>query len=160
MANLVVLAFDDEEGADRTLSTLAEAQQEGLISIADAAVVRRNADGKPKVRQAANLVGAGAAGGAFWGMLIGLLFFMPWLGMGIGAITGALGGKFKDYGINDDFIKRVGDEIQPGSSALFLLAHSATIDKLQERLSAERFRLLHTSLSNEQEQALREAFGA
>ena len=28
-----------------------------------------------KVKQAVNLVGAGALGGAFWGMLIGLLFF-------------------------------------------------------------------------------------
>lgn len=103
-------------------------------------------------------MGAGALGGAFWGMLVGLLFFMPWLGMGIGAISGALSGKFRDYGIDDDFVRRVGDQIQPGTSALFLLAERATVDKLRDRLRSESFEILHTSLSHEQEEALKEAF--
>jgi uncharacterized membrane protein len=55
-------------------------QRQNLITLHDAAVVVRSQDGKVKVRQAVNLVGAGALGGAFWGMLIGLLFLAPWLG--------------------------------------------------------------------------------
>ena len=62
-------------------------------------------DGKVKVKQSNNLVGAGALGGAFWGMLIGLFFFMPWMGLAIGASSGAIAGKFSDYGIDDSFIK-------------------------------------------------------
>ena len=50
---------------------------------ADAAVVVRRQDGKVKVKQAVSLVGAGALGGAFWGMLIGLLFWMPWVAFGV-----------------------------------------------------------------------------
>jgi uncharacterized membrane protein len=45
-----------------------------LISLADAAVIVRRQDGKVKVKQTVSLVGAGALGGAFWGMLIGMLF--------------------------------------------------------------------------------------
>lgn len=65
-----------------------------------------------KVKQAVNLVGAGALGGAFWGMLIGLLFWMPWLGLAIGAASGALGGALADVGVDDKFIKEVGNTIR------------------------------------------------
>ena len=90
-----------------------------LINLDDAAIVVRNHDGKVKVKQAVNLVGAGTVGGAFWGMLIGLLW-VPWLGLAIGAVTGAISDKLTDYGINDEFINEVAGTIEPGGSALFL----------------------------------------
>ena len=108
-----------------------------VIELEDAAYVVRRQDGKVKVKQASNLVGAGAWGGAFWGMLIGLLFFAPWLGLAVGAITGAIAGKATDVGIDDKFIKQVGDEIEHGNSALFLLVVSATWDKVEENQPAE-----------------------
>jgi hypothetical protein len=40
---------------------------------------------KPKTEQLRSLTGALALGGAFWGLLFGLLFFIPLLGMAIGA---------------------------------------------------------------------------
>jgi hypothetical protein len=43
----------------------------------------------------------------FWGMLFGLIFLTPLFGLAVGAAIGALGGAFRDYGIDDDFIKRV-----------------------------------------------------
>ena len=65
-------------------------QKQHLISLEDASVVVRRQDGKVKVKQAVSLVGAGALGGAFWGMLIGILFWMPWLGLALCAASGAL----------------------------------------------------------------------
>ena len=114
--------------------------------------------GKPKVKQAVNLVGKGALGGAFWGMLIGFLFMVPWLGAAFGAATGALGGKAQDFGIDDDFIKTVGSRILPGTSALFLLTHDAVLDKVADALRAYDFEIIHTNLPAEQEAALRDAF--
>jgi uncharacterized membrane protein len=161
MATLTVLAFPDEEGAERMLPDLEAMKKEELLQIHDAAVVVRPADGNPKVKQLNSLVGQGAWGGAFWGMLIGMLFFMPWLGMGLGAITGALSGKFADIGIDDSFIQEVGSQITPGTSALFLMTSDATaVDKIAQRLSKHRFQILRTNLPAEQEQALREAFSA
>lgn len=75
-----VVAFDNETGAARMRDELGQLQKERLVTLDDAAVVVRRQDGKVKVNQATSLVGAGSLGGAFWGMLIGLLFFMPWLG--------------------------------------------------------------------------------
>ena len=57
-STLVVLTFKDETSADETRDKLAGLQKQQLISLADAAVVVRKLDGKVKVKQAVNLVGA------------------------------------------------------------------------------------------------------
>jgi len=160
MSDLIVLAFDNEKGAFQMRDKLFQLQKQHLIQLADAAVVVRKPDGKVKVKQAVSLVGSGALGGAFWGMLIGIIFWMPWLGMAIGAATGALSGKFSDIGVDDNFIKEVGATIEPGNSALFLLVVSATEDKVLDELKDYNATVLKTSLSNEGEAKLREAFGA
>jgi len=159
MSQLVVLKFDKEGTAQEVLGEVGALQKQNLITLEDAATVTRQADGKPKVKQATSLVGAGALGGAFWGMLIGLLFFMPFLGLAAGALGGALGGKFEDIGIDDDFIKQVGSSIQPGESAVFLLIRDATPDRVVEALKAHNPEVIKTNLTVEQEAKLKEAFG-
>ena len=135
-------------------------KKEELMVLKDAAVVIRKPDGKIKVKQATHLVGAGMVGGAFWGMLIGLFFWLPWLGLSIGAIAGAISGALMDYGINDDFINEVGATIKPGGSALFLLIEKWTEDKALERLNKFNATIIRTSLTKEEEEKLKVAFGA
>lgn len=159
MSELFVFAFDTETGAGEMRDALVSLQKEHLITLEDAAVVVRKPDGKAKVKQAVSLVGAGAMGGAFWGMLIGLLFWAPWLGLAIGAASGALAGKFTDVGVDDKFIKEVAETIEPGHSALFLLVRDATGDKVLDRLEGFHPTVLQTSLSKEDEAKLRDAFG-
>ena len=162
MSNLFVFAFDNETGAAEMRDALVKLQKQHLLTIEDAAVVVRKPDGKVKVKQAVSLVGAGALGGAFWGMLIGLLFWAPWLGLAIGAVTGAISGALTDIGVDDKFIKEVGETIEPGHSALFLLVRDITADKVLDELKSEGFKpkVLQTSLSKEDEEKLRAAFGA
>ena len=117
----------------------------------------RDAKGKVQLHQAVNLTPAGATGGAFWGMLIGLLFLNPLLGAGIGAGAGALSGKFTDIGINDQFMKDLAATFTPGSSALFVLVRKSTPDKVLEGLKpfAGKGRVLQTSLTKDKEEELR-----
>jgi uncharacterized membrane protein len=160
MSNLVVLAFDTENGAEQMRDDLMRLQKEHLIGLDDAAVAVRNKEGKVKVKQVTSLAGAGALGGAFWGLLIGLIFFVPVFGLVIGAAAGALAGKYADVGVDDKFIKEVGNSIQPGNSALFLLVHDATPDKVMDELKKyKNIKVLKTSLSKEQEDHFRMAFG-
>jgi uncharacterized membrane protein len=94
-------------------------------------------------------------------MLIGLLFFAPWLGLAVGAVTGALAGKFSDIGVDDKFIRDVGNTIRPGNSALFLLISDVTPDRVMDELKDFRgAKVIRTSLSKEQEMRLKDAFGA
>ncbi len=160
MSELVVVAFDNAVEADQLMDKLGKLQKERLITLDDAAVVVRKHDGHVKVKQAHNLVGSGAMGGAFWGMLIGLLFWAPWLGLAIGAVSGALAGKLTDVGIDDKFIKEVGATIKPGHSAAFLLVRESTPDKVLDELKGFKGTVLKTSLSKENEAKLKVAFGA
>ena len=160
MSELIVFAFQNEAGAAKMANEMKSLQSQQLVTLSDAATVVRKEDGKVKVRQANDLVGPGALGGAFWGMLIGLLFMMPWLGLAIGAVTGAIAGKFTDIGIDDDFIKEVGATIQPGQSALFLLIEKWTEDKVLPELAGHQATILRTNLSKEAEAKLKAAFGA
>lgn len=159
MSELAVVVFDNETGAAEMRDTLIGLQKKGLVTLDDAAVVVRRPDGKVKVKQAVSLVGMGAMGGAFWGMLVGLLFWMPWLGAAAGALSGALGGGLSDHGLDDGFVKEVGNTIQPGHSALFLLIREANPEKLMDALKQFNGKILHTSLSKEAEAKLRESFG-
>ena len=160
MSDLLVLAFDTEDGAANMAGEIKRLQKMQLITLSDAATVVRPQNGKPKVKQAQSLVGAGALGGAFWGMLIGMLFFMPWLGLVAGAIGGAIGGKLTDVGIDDNFIKEVSNTIEPGHSALFLMVEEWTEDKVLDDLSQFDATVLQTSLSEEDEAKLKETFSA
>ena len=80
-------------GADEAESTLDELSKQGLITILDAATISWWWGKKPKTRQLHNLAGKGALGGGFWGLLFGLLFFVPLLGVAIGAAAGGIGGR-------------------------------------------------------------------
>jgi uncharacterized membrane protein len=160
MAEIVVLGFKDMTMADQAIGDLQRMQSEGLITLADWARVIKRPDGKVEVKQAVGTASTGAAGGALWGMLFGLIFLMPIAGAVIGAATGALAGALADYGIDDKFIKGLAEQIQPGTSALFLQVQSATTDKVLERMKAYEPTVLRSSLTAEAEERLRTAMQA
>ncbi|QRM28561.1 DUF1269 domain-containing protein [Microvirga sp. VF16] len=165
MAELVVVGFDNPNDADRVLTELTRMQKEYLIDLEDAVVAIRGSDGAVRIKQSTNLVKLGATSGglsgALWGSLIGLLFLNPLAGLAIGgavgAGSGALSGSMIDYGINDDFIKSIGDTLQPDTSALFLLIRKSQPEKVLAELSGFKGRIIRSSLSPEQEAKLQAA---
>jgi uncharacterized membrane protein len=87
-----------------------------------------------------------------------LIFFVPLLGLAVGAAMGALAGSMSDVGIDDDFIRKVRDNVTPGTSALFVMTSNEVADKVLEQFRTTGASLISTNLSNEQEARLREAF--
>lgn len=165
MADLIAVAFDGPQEADRALTELNRLQKEYLVDLADAVVVIRQPDGKINLKQSISLVGAGAASGglsgAIWGTLVGLLFLNPLAGFAIGGLvgagSGALSGALIDYGIDDNFIRSLAETMKPDSSALFVLVRKVQPEKVLSELSGFRGRVLRTSLSPEQEARLQAA---
>lgn len=157
MSNLIVIGFQNEADAFAMRAELTKLQSQYLIEMEDAVVVTRDAKGKVQLHQAVNLTTAGAAGGMFWGTLIGLLFFNPLLGAAVGAGGGALSGKLSDIGINDAFMKELGATLTEGTSALFVLVRKSTPDKVLEGLKAfaGKGKVLQTSLTKDKEAELR-----
>lgn len=156
MSDLIVIGYDDEFKADEVLLKLARLQREYLIDLEDAAVVIRGKDGKVRIKQAQNLTAAGAIGGGFWGMLLGVLFLHPLTGVIAGMAAGALSGALTDIGIPDDFIKDLGGHLEPGTSALFTLVRKSTPDKVLDEMKPYGGKVLRTSLSYDDEVALQE----
>jgi uncharacterized membrane protein len=131
--------------------------REGLIDLADWARVVRHADGRVEVRQGTSTGSAGAAGGVLVGLLLGLVFLMPFAGMLVGGVAGALIGKLIDYGIDDQFIRDVSHQLTPGTSALFLYVTRVKLDDVVDRFRPYQPSVIHTSLSPEAEEKLRES---
>lgn len=100
MSNLAIVTFEDEATAFEMRAELAKLQKEYLIEMEDTVVVTKNGKGKTKLHQAVNLTAAGAVGGSFWGMLIGMIFLNPLIGMAAGAGAGAISGALADIGID------------------------------------------------------------
>jgi uncharacterized membrane protein len=156
VANLVAIAYDDLDQAKQVSATLGELVKEHSITLEDMVIVEHKSGGKMKLHQP-SLAGTGAAGGALWGGLIGLIFLMPLFGMAVGAAAGAAGGAMSDYGIDDDFMKDLGQKLPEGGAAVFVLVREATRDKVVPEVSKYGGHVIQSSLSNEQEAALQEA---
>lgn len=162
MSDLIAVEFDDPATAFELRAELVKFQKDYLIEMEDVVVVTRDADGKVQLHQAVNLTATGAVSGGMWGALIGLIFLNPLLGAAIGAGAGALSGRLTDLGISDKAMTEMGEALPPGGSALFVLVRRVTGDKVLERLEPFRAkgRVLKTSLTHEQDKALRDLFDA
>jgi len=155
MSNIfVAVAYDDEYQAQEVRLRLLRMQKEYLIDLEDAVVAVRDAKGKVKLHQIRDMTTAGAISGSFWGLLIGLIFMNPLLGLAAGAAGGAISGALTDVGIDDDFMKKLASELHPGASVLFVLVKDFTEDKVLAELEGTGGRLLKTSLSHEDEAKL------
>jgi uncharacterized membrane protein len=151
MSDLIVVTYPDKYRAAEVMATLDRLQVEHLIDLEDACYVTKDNEGTVKLHQAVNLTANGALSGGFWGMLIGMLFFNPLLGGLIGAGAGALSGAASDYGISDDFIHSLAEQMQTDSSGIFVLVTKITPDKVLDEMSKFGGTVLRTSFTREVE---------
>ena len=155
MSDLIAIAYEDLPTAQTVVGNLGDAVKQHVIELDDCVIVERKADGKIKLHQP-SLAGIGAAGGALWGGLIGLIFFMPLFGMAIGAAAGAASGALSDTGVDDKFLKQLGENLPEGGAAVILLVRKASQDKILPQIQIPGT-IIQTSLSDEQEDHLRSA---
>lgn len=122
--HIIGMGFEKVSRAEEVLLNLVHLAKEGEISLTDAVVVYKGDDERVHVRQTVDITpGRGAMSGALWGLLVGSLFgpagFL--IGAAGGAASGGLVGKLVDVGLDDDWVKQVGEWIDPGTSALLIL---------------------------------------
>lgn len=160
MRTLIVVSYPNETQASEERVKFLKMQKSYLVDLEDAVVVTRKQDGKVKLHQLYNLAATGALGGGFWGALIGLIFLNPLLGFVVGVGAGAVGGALSDVGINDNFMKQLGEKLKPGSSALFVLTDSEITDKVLAELRGSGGEIIQSSLSHEDEDRLQAALSA
>ena len=157
MSTLVVIVYPTEQKAEEVRQHLFQLQKEHLISLADAVIATKTESGHVKLNQLFSTTAAGAVSGGFWGLLVGVIFLNPLLGVAAGAASGAIAGALTDVGIDDDFMKGLAESIQPGNGALFVLIREMTEDKVLKDIEQFGGVVLKTSLDENKEQILRDA---
>jgi uncharacterized membrane protein len=133
---LIIAAFQDESGAGAALEMLKQAKKEKIVAIKDAAILRKDAQGKLHVSETRDMTGTrGGVTGAVIGGALGILTGgAAFAAAGIGAVAGGLAGKLRDSGFNDERLKKLGAGLTPGSSAIVAVIEHTWVAELQEEL--------------------------
>lgn len=160
---LVVLGFDNQLAAQEMLTTLTRLSKEGTLLLQDAVFVSRPDGGKVRVVPTTDpSPGQAAFGGAWWGLLFGVILAVPVVGMAIGAGSAALVAKLTDTGISDDFVKELRSSIKPGRFYLAVLFSHANAEKALEEMKryASLAEVVTTNLPDEAAARLQEALSS
>jgi uncharacterized membrane protein len=133
--DVIVAGFADEQGASDALSDLKMARDADMIKIKDAAVLRKEMDGKLHVHEAIDKgMGKGAVLGGIAGAVVGLIAGpVGWLTLG-GAAVGGLAMRLRESGFTDRRLHDIGERIQPGSSALIAVVEEEWVREVERRL--------------------------
>lgn len=156
MSELIIIGYDDHATAKKAQDAVIGLQRDFVVNLSGLAVVRVDEDGKKHIDTPGSIVGVSATGGAMWGMIIGLLFLVPGLGLLIGGAWGALAGAASKAGVNRSLRERVDGLLTPGKAALVVMASKITEDKFSAAMAEFGGTVLKTSLSDEDEKALAE----
>ncbi len=173
MAELIVVGFKkDMYRASEVLNKLTDLNDDWVVDLHDAVAVYRDYNGKLRVDQSYQMTtGEGAALGGLWGLLIGATLAIPFIagvsaaaaagtvaagalgGTAIGAGAGAIDASaWKDeFGIPEDFVKRVGALIQPGDSAIYAILRVGDPDIVADQFKGYGGTVLRTTLSRDQQ---------
>jgi uncharacterized membrane protein len=110
-----------------------------------------------RLHQSLPLIAGRTLVGSFSGLIIGMMLLNPLFGSLAGAAVGAVAGAMGDIGIDDAFMKSLGETLTPGSSALFVFVRRTKPDLLLERLKpfAGRGKVLQSTMPAENEVLLR-----
>jgi uncharacterized membrane protein len=155
MSDLIVIGYEDAATARQAYEQVLTLQKDFIIELRGLAIVDVDADGKTHVDTPQRIIGPSAAAGALWGLLFGVLFFVPGMAL-VGGALGALFGKLSKTGINDRFRAQVQDLLTPGHSAVVIMATKITDDKFAAGMQRFGGTILKTSLSDIDEKELAE----
>jgi len=172
MYELTVIGFKkDMFRAATLLNKLIAMEDDWVVDLRDGVAAYRDYSGRLRVDQSYGMTTTeGAAWGALWGSLIGALLAVPFTlgasaavaggavaaglfgGGAIGATSGALDAQWwkEDFGISPQFVTEVGNLIEPGDSAIFVLVRSANPDFVAEQFRGYGGTVLRTSLTKAQ----------
>jgi uncharacterized membrane protein len=160
MSELVVLVFKgDEDRASAAYKELEPLAKHGQIAVDGGAVAVKDKGGKVKLRQTSDWSKKkGIFRGGFWGLLIGIIFAVPVVGVLLGVVLGlALKGK---QILDPEFTKELADEMEAGDSALFVVVSPSgpkTYEHTLQTLKDTGGNFFQTELTEDAQAALEKA---
>jgi uncharacterized membrane protein len=157
---MLIIAYPSESEADQVLKALQQLNHDHLVHLKNAAIVVRDKSGKINMRETHDFdAKQGAIVGALAGGLIGKLTGGSLLGeAALGAVGGLAASKIIDLGFDDDYLRQVGANLPPGSSAIVAIVHFDHLDQaLQTLQKYPGGRIMRQTLPLEIQQQLSQA---
>ncbi len=181
MSEMIAVGFHGKYRAAEVLDELQRLDAEDKINLEDGVAAYRRDNGKFRIEQSLNPTEKQGAGmGGYLGILVGAILAAPFTagasaalagaaigtsalaGGSIGAVLGAddaVDWKTR-FGITDDFVRQVGQMVQPGDSAVFALINTDQRKKVTEHFRRYGGTVLQTTLSPKAEEKLRDTLRA
>ena len=149
-SRLLAIELDDALRAQEALLASLRLHQRQTIRIEDAAIVTKDAGGRIRIHQTRDVGPAqGAMTGTWLGMLAGLIFMVPLVGAALGAAVGGIWAKLRDIGISDREMREMGEHLEPGTAALFLLFDPLASTTLVRELHRFNGKVLRSTLAED-----------
>jgi uncharacterized membrane protein len=148
--DILVFSFANTQTADDVVYELKASQKLGGYKVVAEAVVIREADGSIHVHEPGK-GGRGATVGAVVGGAIGLLggpVGVLWLAAAGGAL-GGVAGHFAGRSIPADDLKKIGEQLQPNSSAFLALVEDIDAEAVVNSMSGIQANVVTVTLGDE-----------
>jgi uncharacterized membrane protein len=138
MSDLYAIGYPNLVAAEQVVETIAKLQAQGMIHVDDAVIVERRGGGKVKLHRA----GSGKTG---------------WAGR-IGHVFSNSSGPSSTTGIDEEFTRNLGAQLDAGNVALIMLVSSIDAEKVFEELHGQHSgHIMQTSLDQQTETAFHDA---
>jgi uncharacterized membrane protein len=134
---LLVLFFDDIDKADKALEEVKELERYKYLKIADAAVLKCDAEGKATLKETNDFSGKkGAIVGAVGGVVVAALMGpVGWVaGAAMGAGIGGVGAHLGDRGLPNEELEDLKAQLSPNTSALIIQVEHEWVGTLKGSL--------------------------
>jgi uncharacterized membrane protein len=149
-SRLLAIEFDDTMKAQEALLASLRLHKRQAINVEDAAIVVKERNGRIRIHQTKDVdAGQGAIAGTWIGMLGGLLFMAPLIGAVLGAAVGGIWAKLRDIGISDKQMREMGERLEKGDAALFVLFEPLAPTNLVREMRRFDGRILFSTLDDD-----------
>jgi uncharacterized membrane protein len=157
--DLVAAVYADQEQAHLLFDTLQKMHRASTITLADAALVTRDAEGKVQITETKEVTTKkGAKRGAIVAGVFGLIYPPSLIAtMAAGGALGGAWGKLRDTGIKTGSMKEIGENLEPGKVAVVALAEPEWAPAIERALEAGDGKLVRHGFSAEESQQIEAA---
>ncbi|WP_416952901.1 DUF1269 domain-containing protein [Nocardioides sp. T5] len=162
MTALTVWRYDTPFGAEAAAVRLKSLAERKVLTVHDAITIAWMPQAKePVIGHLKHSTAAMAGKGSILGGLVGMVVLAPVAGAAVGAGVASAAARLRKSGIDEDFVKELGAQLTPGSSALLVLSSDGKLDEVRPAMERELERgdvvLLHAELSEDAPVAIVEA---
>jgi uncharacterized membrane protein len=156
---VIASIYPDQEHANTILDTLNKMHSASNITLVDAALVTKDADGTVHIQETKEVTtGKGAKRGAIVAGIFGLIY-PPSLIVSVlaGGGIGGLWGKLRDTGIKTGDMKEIAENLKPGQIALIALAEPPSVPPIERAMEGWGGYLFRHGFTEEESEQLEKA---